>query len=105
MTSQQTFLVFIIILLYSTLDFAVFSCKLPLHNGQSTMARTGLRASAINISLVDFNRSFTFGQNRKFITMEIRFPSALGDVSVREGQAGPPVLRRRYPLLLRSHAP
>ena len=42
------------------------------------MARTGLRASAINISLVDFNRSFTFGQNRKFITMEIRFPSALG---------------------------
>ena len=68
----------LIILLYSTLDFAVFSCKLPLHKSKSTMARTGLRASAINISLVDFNRSFTFGQNRKFITMEIRFPSALG---------------------------
>ena len=31
------------------------------------MARTGLRASAINISLVEFNRTFIFGQNRKFI--------------------------------------
>ena len=74
-------------LLYGTLDFAVFSCKLPLHKGKSTMARTGLRVSAINISLVDFNRTFTFGQNRKLITMEIRFPSAVGEVSVREGQA------------------
>ena len=83
MTSQQTFLVFIIILLYSTLDFAVFSCKLPLHNGKSTMARTGLRTSAINISLVEFNRTFIFGQNRKFKTMEIRFPCV-----VREGSAG-----------------
>ena len=71
MTSQQYYNVFINKTLYSTLDFAVLSCKFPLHKGKSTIPRTGLRASAINSSLVDFNRTFSFCQNRKFITLEI----------------------------------
>ena len=60
--------------LYGTLDFAVLSCKFPLHKGKSAIPRTGLRASPINSSLVGFNPTFRFWQNLKFIRLNNWIP-------------------------------